>query len=124
MGDNQTDYLGYITGGLGLIAVIIGFFSPSYQIVVFVGGIIGIGVSISWVKTSEYIERIKTTEKEIRDMKKEMDSFKKYNELKTEIEILKNKSGKVDDVFLVFLIIILVILILMGLGIVKPSSLP
>ena len=63
--DNQTDYLGYITGGLGLIAVIIGFFSPSYQIVVFVGGIIGIGVSISWVKTSEYIEMIKTTEKEI-----------------------------------------------------------
>lgn len=117
------DILTYLLAGLSLIAAIVGIFSKTYQSTVLIGGLIGLGISIIYLRINEYLSQLDKNTKDIIQLKNNYDIYKKYEELKKEIEVLKiltNKKGKIDssNVLLIIFVFILIYLILLSLGII------
>ena len=102
---------------ISVIATIISFLKPQYQILLLVLGIIGIAFAGVYSKIIEYMQKIDKNEIEIRNIKKEIDYYKKHMELKTEIEIIKsNIRGKKAQQLAEVAMIILIVLILFFIG--------
>ena len=123
------DYPQYILTGLSLIATGVGIFAPQYQTLVLVGGVLGIGVSYVWLKVNESFEKIEYNTNQIKELKKELDYYKNYSEVKKEVEVLrtmllgKKASATLADVLIIVMILILIYLILLALGVIRPFAL-
>lgn len=80
-------------------------------------GVTGIAFAGVYSKFIEYIQKIERSETEIRNIKKEMNYYMKHMELKTEIEVIKERMrGKKGQQLAELVLIILIIVILFFLG--------
>lgn len=128
----KPDYLNTVVALLSIIAIIVSLFAPQFQLSIFIGGLIGLAISIILLKVMEYMKKVQDNENKIKDLTKELNIQKQLSKIKKDIAILqtmignklnkKNKKGSLSNLLIIIIILILVYLILLGLGFVQPLS--
>lgn len=121
---NKELYLSYTFGFLSLVATLASFVSQELRITIFIIGVMGLAVSLVLMKINEYINKIEENDKEIQDLKRELDYHKNHTKLRIEMESIKRmlkekKGGAYTNFILIVLILLMFYLILVSLGILK-----